>query len=118
MQSNAAKAAISKIRKRTGKVVQFNSEKISDAIRKANMESVDDTFTSKRLSALTKAVIASIPGKKIPTVEEIQDLVEKTLIRNNCASTAKAYILYRAEHAKLREARSDLMDIYHELTFR
>ena len=44
--------------------------------------------------------------------------MEKTLIRNNCASTAKAYILYRAEHAKLREARSDLMDIYHELTFR
>ena len=55
--------------------------------------------------------------EKIPGVEQIQDTVEKVLIAGNFASTAKAYILYRAEHTKLRQARANLMDIYNELTF-
>ena len=54
---------------------------------------------------------------KTPGVEQIQDAVEKVLIAGNFASTAKAYILYRAEHTKLRQAKADLMDIYNELTF-
>ena len=44
-------------------------------------------------------------------------LQKKVLIAGNFASTAKAYILYRAEHTKLRQAKADLMDIYDELTF-
>ncbi len=50
-------------------------------------------------------------------MEEVQDRVEEQLIALGFAKTAKAYILYRAEHAKIRQAESDLMDIYKELTF-
>lgn len=106
------------IRKRTGDVVPFDAKKITAAIRKANLESIDETFSAYRLRKLTQEVLAQMDENKIPTVEQTQDLVEKILIKNNYASTAKAYILYRAEHAKIRQAQGDLMDIYNELTFK
>ena len=108
---------ITKIKKRTGSIVKFNAQKIADAIKKANMESIDETFSAQQLKELTQSVIDSLGKSKLPGVEQIQDVVEKTLIAGNFASTAKAYILYRAEHTKLRQARVDLMDIYDELTF-
>lgn len=107
---------ITKIKKRTGDIVQFNAQKIADAIRKANLESIDETFSGEQLKELTHKVVQSLT-EKIPGVEQIQDTVEKVLIAGNFASTAKAYILYRAEHTKLRQARANLMDIYNELTF-
>ena len=107
---------ITKIRKRTGDIVQFNAQKIADAIRKANLESIDETFSREQLKQLTQNVVQALT-EKIPGVEQIQDTVEKVLIAGNFASTAKAYILYRAEHTKLRQARANLMDIYNELTF-
>ena len=108
---------INKIKKRTGGIVKFNAQKITDAIRKANMESIDETFSSEQLKEITQNVIKALKDTKIPGVEQIQDTVEKTLIAGNFASTAKAYILYRAEHTKLRQDRANLMDIYNELTF-
>lgn len=108
---------ITTIKKRTGDIVQFNAQKITDAIRKANMESIDETFSVEQLSELTNNVVNEIQSIKTPCVEQIQDAVEKVLIAGNFASTAKAYILYRAEHTKLRQAKADLMDIYNELTF-
>ena len=109
---------IQNIQKRTGQIVPFDAEKITDAIRKANLESIDETFSQHQLEKLTKSVIHRIEGEETPAVEFIQDAVEKALIKNNFASTAKAYILYRAEHAKIRDAEGDLMDIYNELTFK
>lgn len=109
---------IKNIQKRTGQVVPFDAEKITDAIRKANLESIDETFSQQQLEKLTKSVMHRIEGEETPAVEFIQDAVEKVLIKNNFASTAKAYILYRAEHAKIRDAEGDLMDIYNELTFK
>ena len=109
---------IKNIQKRTGQIVPFDAEKITDAIRKANLESIDETFSQHQLEKLTKSVIHRIEGEETPAVEFIQDAVEKVLIKNNFASTAKAYILYRAEHAKIRDAEGDLMDIYNELTFK
>ncbi len=109
---------IKKIQKRTGQVVPFDAEKITDAIRKANLESIDKTFSHSQLERLTQSVISCIASEKIPAVEFIQDAVEKVLIKNNFASTAKAYIIYRAEHTKIRNAEGDLMDIYNELTFK
>ena len=106
------------IKKRTGDIVPFDAKKITDAIRKANLESIDETFSKRRLDALTKSVVKHLSEDEVPTVENIQDTVEKVLIKNNYASTAKAYILYRAEHAKIRQAEGDLMDIYNELTFK
>ena len=109
---------IKNIQKRTGQIVPFDAEKITDAIRKANLESIDETFSQHQLEKLTKSVIHRIEEEETPAVEFIQDAVEKVLIKNNFASTAKAYILYRAEHAKIRDAEGDLMDIYNELTFK
>ena len=108
---------ITTIKKRTGDIVKFNAQKIADAIKKANMESIDETFSTEQLSEITNNVIKALKNVKLPCVEQIQDTVEKVLIAGNFASTAKAYILYRAEHTKLRQAKADLMDIYNELTF-
>ena len=108
---------IKTIKKRTGDIVKFNAQKITDAIKKANMDSIDETFSKEQLSTITNNVIKALKNLKTPGVEQIQDAVEKVLIAGNFASTAKAYILYRAEHTKLRQAKADLMDIYNELTF-
>ena len=105
------------IRKRTGDIVPFDAQKITNAIQKANLESIDETFSKRQLEALTRSVVKHIADQETPGVEYIQDAVERVLIKNNYASTAKAYILYRARHAKIREAQQDLMEIYHELTF-
>lgn len=106
------------IKKRTGDIVDFDAQKIFNAIKKANLESIDDTFSQEKLHSLTQKVIDAITAFAIPSVEQIQDAVERVLIADNSASTAKAYILYRAEHTKIREAKVNLMDIYRELTFK
>ena len=106
------------IRKRNGVVVQFDASKIHNAIRKANQAVGDEVMTPQMIDVLTKKVSDSVEGNGVPTVEQVQDRVEEQLIAYGCAKTAKAYILYRAEHAKIREAESSLMDIYKELTFR
>jgi len=108
---------IQQIKKRTGDIVAFNAQKIIDAIHKANLESIDKTFSAPQLKKLTENVLHHFTPDALPTVEQIQDAVEQVLIASNFASTAKAYILYRAEHAQIRQAKVDLMDIYNELTF-
>lgn len=106
------------IKKRNGTVVPFDFSKIRNAIEKANAESTDETLTEDQLDKLTRAVIRQISAVETPGVEYIQDAVERTLIKKNLASTAKAYILYRNAHTQIREAETDLMDIYYELTYR
>ncbi|MDD3115134.1 MAG: ATP cone domain-containing protein, partial [Anaerovibrio sp.] len=106
------------IRKRNGDIVPFVKQKITDAIHKANLESVDETFAAQTLESLTDEVVLGIRAEETPAVEFIQDMVEQVLIKHNYASTAKAFILYRAEHTKIRQAQGDLMDIYDELTFK
>ena len=104
------------IRKRNGEVVDFNSDKIKEAIKKAG-EATDAGFSTEELNQLTAMVITLTPNDEVPTVEQIQDVVENVLIKEGFAKTAKAYILYRAEHTMTRQAEADLMDIYKELTF-
>ena len=108
---------ITKIRKRSGEVVAFDSKKIEDAIHKANVAVSDEKISMKKIKELTAEIVESLPKNRIPTVEQIQDKVEEALIAADYAKTAKAYILYRAEHAKIRQSEADLMDIYKELTF-
>ena len=105
------------IQKRNGVVVNFDIEKIRNAIFKANQAVPDEKMTGLALDELTRRVSSSFDGEKIPTVEQVQDVVEEKLIDADYAKTAKAYILYRAEHTKTRQAETDLMDIYKELTF-
>ena len=107
-----------KIRKRNGDIVVFDAQKIRNAIFKANNAVKGEKMTGAALDELTEKVMSKFTGRKIPTVEQIQDAVEENLIAADYAKTAKAYILYRAEHAKIRQAEGDLMDIYKELTYR
>ena len=113
----AKKAEPKAIKKRNGETVPFDAAKIQEAIRKACVAVPEEKISKKKLEELTAAVVAAIPGRRTPTVEQVQDLVEETLIREGFARTAKAYILYRAEHAKIRQSEGDLMEIYKELTF-
>jgi len=107
----------SRIQKRNGVTVAFDAQKIRNAIFKANQAVEDEEMTGVALDLLTEHVSCAFQGDQIPTVEQVQDMVEEKLIDADYAKTAKAYILYRAEHAKTRQAESDLMDIYKELTF-
>ena len=101
------------IRKRDGKVVRFNSEKITDAIAKAGAATGE--FKADRAKALSDKVlkIASEEIKtKIPTVEQMQDIVERVLMESKFKKTAKAYIEYRIERTRIRNAKTKLMQIY------
>ncbi len=106
-----------KIRKRNGSLADFDSIKILSAINKANKAVVGEKMSSTDLSYLTEKVVAKIDMLEECSVEQVQDIVEEMLIKYDYAKTAKAYILYRAEHTKTRQAESDLMEIYNELTY-
>jgi len=110
---------ITKIRKRNGKIVNFDQDKITNAIYKAGQSTEEFNFrVAKNISnKVVKTLISRFKDDKIPDVEEIQDLVEETLISSEYHDTGKAYILYRDQHAKLRETVSkidanQLMDGY------
>ncbi len=105
------------IRKRDGSLVPFDSLKILDAIRRAGEATPEQPIPGEQLVALTKRVIEKLPDGETPGVEQVQDRVEETLVESGYFHVAKAYILYRAEHTKVRQTEQDLMDIYRELTF-
>ncbi len=95
-----------KIVKRDGRVVDFDPEKITSAIMKAaRAVGGSDRKEAERLTALVAIHVTK--SDKVPTVEEIQDAVEKVLIEEGHARTAKAYILYRAKRAELRQAAAE-----------
>lgn len=104
--------------KRSGEKVSFDASKIKGAIFKANVRNATEKFSDAELERLTNNVVEKLEKqKKTPTVEQIQDLVEEELIASDYPKTAKAYILYRAEHQKLREMDDELVKIYSALTF-
>jgi len=101
---------IKKVIKRDGRVVDFDVEKITNAIFKA-AKSVGGSDRAKA-EELTNAVMEAVEQKyEVPTVEELQDTVEKVLIEKGHAKTAKAYILYREQHKKIREMESIFVDV-------
>lgn len=105
------------ITKRDGTAVPFDSVKILNAITKANQAVGGEDMSPTDLLFVTEKVCKKLDALSLKHVEEIQDLVEETLIQYDYAKTAKAYILYRAEHTKIRNAESYLMDIYKKLTY-
>ncbi len=108
---------ITRIQKRDGRVVTFNVEKIAQAIYKA-AEAVGGTDYDEALEIAGRVCdYIEAQGKKVPTVEEIQDAVEKILIEEGHAATAKAYILYRSNRTRVREMNTKIMKIYEDLTF-
>ena len=116
MKENAI-ACPETIKKRNGTPVPFDVNKIRSAIHKANEAAQIEAIAPVQFEKLVDEVVESIPAGQVPDVEQVQDLVEEKLIANGFAKTAKAYILYRAEHTKVRKTEADLVNIYRELTF-
>ncbi len=108
---------IDKIIKRNGEVVDFDSVKILNAISAASKAVEVEPMSTTDLLFLTEKVCNRLPEDELPNVEQVQDLVEDILIRYGYSKTAKAYILYRAEHTKIRNTEADLMKIYERLTY-
>ena len=105
------------IKKRNDEIVRFESGKITTAIFKAGQATGEFGMdTAKKLTLRVLDLAMDAVEARIPTVEEIQDIVEEVLISSPYKKTAKAYIIYRDQHAKIREittkADLDLVDSY------
>ncbi len=103
--------------KRSGEIADYNRNKIEAAIGKA-IEAVEKRKDPDRAASLTDMVeeklrlqLAGNRAHSIPAIEEIQDIVESVLIENKEVEVAKAYILYRARHEAMRDAKSLMIDI-------
>ncbi len=108
------------IKKRDGRQVPFEAEKIEDAIVKA-FAATGSAKGRDTAQELTRQVIADLDRDEdidVPTVEDVQDRVEQKLIENGYVRTAKAYILYRAERSRAREMNTRLMKIFEDITFK
>jgi len=98
-----------KVVKRDGKIVEFNSEKITNAIEKAASVTKEfDRSTAKNLTEKVVELTQQLVEKKsenlkAASIEEIQDIVEHILLSSDYKQTAKSYMLYREQQAKLRE---------------
>lgn len=112
-------SGISKIRKRDGRIVDFDISKISEAILNAAkvLGGNNKEMSDKLADEVHDRLIAQF-GSTPPPVESIQDVVEAVLIDNGHARTAKEYILYRAERTKNRDMNMRLMKTYQDLTFK
>lgn len=106
-----------KIKKRDGKLVNFDVEKIVNAISKAGQVTGEfDTTVAKKLADKVLSLAPERIRRKIPTVEEVQDVVEEVLLGSKYRTTAKAFIIYREKHAEMRELietqKVEMMDQY------
>lgn len=112
------KNMIENIRKRDGRLVSFETDKIAGAIYKA-FEACGGKYELKTAIDIAKMVENKLEKKKsaLPTVELVQDTVEEVLIEQGYVRVAKAYILYRANRTRERDMRSRLMKTFEEITF-
>ena len=112
---------IESIRKRDGRVVPFELDKIEHAVMKAfeASGSAKGEETAKLISQQVEKELdnnENISGT--PSVEEVQDTVERVLIEKGFVRTAKAYILYRAERSRVREMNTRLMKVFEDITYK
>ncbi len=109
---------IQTIVKRDGRCVLFDIEKIANAIFKAAQALGGNDYETAR--ELAEQVVAEMErqGNENPSVEQIQDTVERILINTGHARTAKEYILYRAQRTRVRDMNTRLMKTYEDLTYK
>ena len=98
---------ITRIKKRDGEVVDFTQDKITNAIFKAmKSQGIDDYSQAKTVSDIVTFVLEDkFGGYTVPSVEQIQDMVEHVLMKRGYLEVAKSYILYRERHKSIREAK-------------
>ena len=106
-----------KVRKRNGKVVDYDSHKIFNAIKKANNDSKDKRMNNSIIWGMVSQIEEKFEDVKAPSVESIQDEVENVLMKSNWEHTSKSYIIYRSEHAKIRDTHEELMKKMMDITF-
>ncbi|MFH1385706.1 MAG: ribonucleoside triphosphate reductase, partial [Patescibacteria group bacterium] len=106
----ALKAKFDKIQKRDGRIVSFDQAQIENAIHKAltSTGQGDGPIARKVSNKVVNLLNKRFKKSEIPKVEEIQDIVEEVLILANLVETARAYILYREQRRRIREAQSAL----------
>lgn len=111
-------STLKQILKRDGEVAKFDSSKIEKAIWKAaeSVGGTDKEMASKITNKVITVLEVLFKDDRIPTVEQINDLVEKILIEEGHAKTAKAFILYREQHAKMRAQKNVLVDVEQTMT--
>lgn len=106
-----------KIKKRDGRLVKFKAEKITSAIAKAGVATGEFNLQeARKLTIKVLNLAEKLFDSRVPNVEEIQDIVEEVLLLSSYRKTAKAYIIYRDQHARLRDITNkmevDLVDQY------
>ena len=109
---------ITSIRKRDGRIVPFDQDKIQQAVFKA-LKASGSAKGEESAKAVSQQVEAELENNEnignVPTVEEVQDTVERVLIEKGFVRTAKAYILYRAERSRVREMNTRLMKVFDDI---
>ncbi|MCX6709468.1 MAG: adenosylcobalamin-dependent ribonucleoside-diphosphate reductase [Candidatus Woesearchaeota archaeon] len=106
------KGSIREVIKRDGSVVKFDKKKIENAIFKAlvSVGKVDKKFSQAASEKVIEVLEKTFTDDEFPTVEQIQDIVEITLIKLGEASVAKEYILYRKEREKIRDEKKGILN--------
>jgi ribonucleoside-triphosphate reductase len=104
------------VQKRDGSIVDFDEDRIYEAVKKASISSGE----SVRISNILKKTLKNLAtkNKDVYTVAEIQTIVENALMSSNYKDTARAYIIYRSEHDKVRENMKNLMSAMYDITFK
>ena len=112
---------IENIRKRDGRIVPYDGDKIQQAVLKA-FEASGSAKGEETARAIREQVEAELENNEnissTPSVEEVQDTVERVLIEKGFVRTAKAYILYRAERSRVREMNTRLMKVFEDITYK
>ena len=113
--------SITNIRKRDGRTVEFDQTKIENAILRA-FQASSSAKGRETAQALAQQVVQELENNEnvssTPTVEQVQDTVERVLIEKGFVRSAKAYILYRAERSRVREMNTRLMKTFEDITFK
>ena len=114
--NNSKEDLITRIRKRDGRIVNFAKSKISNAIYKALVATgkpdyrLTETLTDKVIGKMGQHGYSSTEISAIPSVEDVQDIVESILIEEGLSDTAKSYILYRHERRKIRDEKMKILN--------
>ena len=116
----SSKCPIEKIIKRDGNIVHYDRDRIATAIFKAAAEvgGKDREMAARIAEDVEKSLVQAFTFDPWPSVEEIQDRVEATLINQGHVQTARAYILYRAERAKARQARAQIIEVSDNIPYK
>ena len=111
-ESKKLEFPVKKVIKRDGRIVDFDPARIREAIRKAmvHVNRYDESSLNKVLDHVLKIIAEKYGAETIPHVEEIQDIVELSLVRFDLYEVAKAYILYRKERERIREEKKKILE--------